>query len=97
MLPLSRHEAFNKEKETLGEKRMIKQCINPSQFPIHKSMANIIEAAVERPFSRHKLFSANLSTEGLSDQLFVKYNFSEMLKIAHDFGMKEEEKDAMTW
>ena len=46
----------------------------------------ITEAAVERAFSRHKLFHntlrASLANEKLDDQLYIRYNFDKIMKIA---------------
>ena len=46
----------------------------------------ITEAAVEIAFSRHKLFHnklrASLANEKLDDQLYIRYNFGKIMKIA---------------
>ena len=59
-----------------------------SSFPIHETIFNIFkrvavtEAAVERAFSAHKLIHnrlcANVSSERLQDQLFIRYNAKRM-------------------
>ena len=60
------------------------------------------EAAVERPFSRHKIehtrLRANLNTENLETQLFIRHNFERILKIASKESKSEDvEGEILTW
>ena len=62
----------------------------------------VTEAAVERAFSRHKIvhtrLRANLKTENLETQLFIRYNFERSLKIASkEFKTEDLEGEILTW
>ena len=75
----------------------------PANFRIHKTLANLIlkvvvsEACVERAFSRHKLFHsnlrANLKAEKLDEQLFLRYNFQNMIDTASTVNQSHGESD----
>ena len=92
ILPESRYADFEKEKEEFCDTQVLEAPLNVSNFPVHKTSANLIlkmpvtEAAVERAFSRHKIvhtrLRANLKTENLETQLFIRYNFERILKTA---------------
>ena len=70
------------------------QPIEESNFPIHKTLVNTVlrivmsEACVERAFSKHKIvhsnLRANLKADKLDDQLFVRYNFENVMGISSD-------------
>ena len=72
---------------------MLDHTVSQNIFPIYITLANIVlkvqisEAWVDRASSRHRLVQNNLreslSAEKLDDQLFVRYNFKETLKIAN--------------
>ena len=82
ILPESRYADFEKEKEEFCDTQVLEAPLNVSSFPVHKTSANFIlkmpvtEAAVERAFSRHKIvhtrLPANLKTENLETQLFIR-------------------------
>ena len=60
------------------------------------------ETAVERAFSRHKIVHtrprANLKTETLETQLFIRHNFERILKIASKESKTEDVKgEILTW
>ena len=91
ILPESRYANFEKEKEEFCDTQVLEAPLNVTNFPVRKTSANLIlkmpvkEAAVERAFSRHKIVQmrlrANLKTENLETQLFIRYNFERMLKL----------------
>ena len=62
----------------------------------------VTEAAVERVFSRHMIvhtrLRANLKKENLETQLFIRYNFERILKIASKESKTEDvEGEILTW
>ena len=108
ILPESRYADFEKEKEEFCDTQVLEAPLNVSNFPIHKTSANLIlkmpvtEAAVERAFSRHKIkhtrLRANLKTENLETQLFIRYNFERILKIVSKESKTEDvEVEILTW
>ena len=108
LLPESRYADFQKEKEEFCDTQVLEAHLNVSNFPVHKTSANLIlkmpltEAAVERAFSRHKIvhtrLRANLKTENLETQLFIRYNIERILKIASEESKTEDVKgEILTW
>ena len=108
ILPESRYADFEKEKEEFCDAQVVEAPLNVSNFPVHKTSANLIlkmpvtEAAVERAFSRHKIvharLRANLKTENLETQLFIQYNFERIFKIASKESKTEDvEGEILTW
>lgn len=99
-LPDNRLASFEKEKSDLADKRNLEMPINTNSFPVHTTLGNLLksmpvsEAAVERAFSRHKIvhnrLRANLSTERLEDQLFIRYNFERILGLAQSMTEPDE-------
>lgn len=89
MLPENRHSVYRFERENMNESLIMNETLNIESFPVHRTLVNIIkrvavtESSVERAFSAHKMFHnrlrANLSTERLDDQLFIRYNCSNIL------------------
>ena len=74
-------------------------------FPLHRTLANIVkkvaisEACVERAFSKHKRVHTNmrasLKAEKLDDQLFIRYNSENILKISKE--LVQVEDDIIDW
>ena len=108
ILPESRSADFEKEKEEFCDTQVLEAPLNVSNFPVHKTSANlilempVIEAVVERAFSCHKIvhtrLRSNLKTEKLKTQLFIRYNFKRILKIASKESKTEDvEGQILTW
>ena len=104
----SRYEDFEKEKEEFCDTQVLEAPLNVSNFPNHKTYANLIlkmpvtEAAVEQAFFRHKIvhtrLRANLRTENLETQLLIRYNFERIFKIASKESKTEDvEGEILTW
>ena len=80
---------------------VLEQPIIVSDFPIHRTLANVLkkipitEASVERAFSKHRLLHnplrASLSEAKLDDQLIICYNFSHILKLVQTHSGVDEE------
>ena len=108
VLPDSRKDGFGMERTDLRDREVLTDAIQPSSFPLHCTLANlplkcpISEAFVERAFSKHKLFHsklrASLSDGKLNDQLFVRYNFAKVLKIAETSNLVQQvENKISSW
>lgn len=108
VLPASRIDLFRSESDSLNAKRMLEISILNDSYPVFKTLANILkkvpisEAAVERAFSKHKLLHnrlrANLCTETLENQLFIRYNFARIMNIAHNVHLSESlEEEILAW
>ena len=92
VLPPTRKEEFQKEVTEIHDKEVLGDTIEINSYPLHKTLKNLLpkmpitEAAVERTFNRHKLFHnklrASLGNEKLDDQLYIRYNFEKIMKIA---------------
>jgi hypothetical protein len=91
MLPDKRHSEYRIEKENVHDSLIMNESLPVESFPVHRTLINIIkrvavtEASVERAFSAHKMLHsrlrANLSTERLNDQLFIRYNCPNILNF----------------
>ena len=91
VLPDSRKDGFEMKRSDLKDREVLSDAIQPSSFPLHCTLANLLlkcpipEVFVERAFSKHKLFHskmrASLSDGKLNDQLLIRYNFAKVLKI----------------
>ena len=88
-------DGFKMERTDLRDREMLTAAIQPSSFPLHCTLANLLlkcpfsEAFVGWAFSKHKLFHSKLRAS-LSDgkfyyQLFIRYNFAKVFKIAGNF------------
>ena len=96
-------EVFKAEATEIEDVKNLGQPVVPANFRIHKTLANLIlkvvvsEASVERAFSRHKLFHsnlrANLKAEKLDEQLFLRYNFQNLLDTASTVNQSHGESD----
>ena len=103
VLPSTNLEVFKAEATEIDDVKNLGQPVVPANFRIHKTLANLIlkvvvsEACVERAFSRHKLFHsnlrANLKAEKLDEQLFLRYNFQNMIDIASTVNQSHGESD----
>ena len=95
------------ERTNLKDIEVLTDAIQPSSFPLHCTLANlllkcpILEAFVERAFSKHKLFHskfrASLSDGKLNDQLFIRYNFAKVLKIEQTSNFQQVENEVSSW
>ena len=103
VLPSTNLEVFKAEATEIEDVKNLGQPVVPANFRIHKTLANLIlkvvvsEACVERAFSRHKLFHsnlrANLKAEKLDEQLFLRYNFQNMIDTASTVNQSHGESD----
>lgn len=92
ILPSTKLETFKEEEMDLKDLCFLREEINLEKFPAHRFIVSLLkkisisEAAVERAFSRHKLIHtrlrANLKSESMDNQLFIRYNFGIILKVA---------------
>ena len=80
----------------MNDSLIMNESVAIESFPVHRTIINITkrvavsEASVERAFSAHRMFHsrlrANLSTERLDDQLFIRCNCLNILnfKVSED-------------
>ena len=65
-MPESRYADYKKEKEEFCDTQVLEAHLNVSNFPVHKTSANlklkmpVTEAAAERVFSRHNIVHKRL-------------------------------------
>ena len=92
--------------DTINKKHHV--CVtlcNGKKIPILRLLCNIVskiavsEGAVERAFSRHRLFHsrlrANLKAESMDSQSFVRYNFETILNVAKLNSVEVEVEEEM--
>ena len=92
ILSAKRFAQFEKERKDFNQAIILETELNYNDFPVRQSLADLLlkipigEAAVKRAFSRYKYaynrLRANLKTETLDAELFIRYNFAPILDIA---------------
>jgi hypothetical protein len=92
LLPADKYTQFQSEMSDIQDIMTLGTSVVCENFPIHRTLSNLLmkmsvsEACVERAFSKHKLFHTNLraslKSQKLDDQLFLRYNFENIMKVA---------------